>query len=405
VSPKELRKDFPEPSLLPGNGQSPAAPRLLFLITEDWYFWSHRKSIAGAARDAGFDVSVATRAQNHGDLIEREGFRLIPIKLRRKSRNPFAELSAIAELASIYKKERPSIVHHVGIKPVLYGSLAACLAGVPAVVNALAGLGYLFVAKGRRAPLLKHFARLSYRLALSKKCSRVIFQNKEDQKLFIENGLVTERQSVLIRGAGVNLDDFGVLPEPNDIPVIMLAGRLLWNKGIGELVEAAERLRATGMKCRLVLVGVPDLENPMAVPEEVLRRWQAEGKIEWWGRREDMPQVLAQSNIVVLPTTYGEGVPKILLEATACGRAIVTTDAPGCREIVRHGENGLLVPPHDAEALANAIRALLCDPPLRAKMGARGRGIAEAEFSEQKVVAETLAVYRDLLAECPAEKN
>lgn len=405
MSSTSTRKNVREPFLLRRNSKTLSRPRLLFLITEDWYFWSHRRSIARAAQDAGFDVLVATRVHSHGNLIEREGFRLIPIKLRRKNRNPFTELSAISELVSIYKRERPSIVHHVGIKPVLYGSLAARFARVPGVVNALAGLGYLFVAEGWRALILKHLARLSYKIALSKKRSRVIFQNMEDRKVFVDHGLVGENQAVLIRGAGVNLADFHVQPEPNETPVIMLAGRLLWNKGIAELVEAAERLRAEGVKCRLVLVGVPDSENPMAVPEEVLQRWQAEGKVEWWGRREDMPQVLALSNLVVLPTTYGEGIPKILLEAAACGRAIVTTDAPGCREIVRHGENGFLVPPRNPEALSDAIGKLLSDPSLRAKMGKRGRDIAESEFSEEQVVAETLAVYHEFLTECGAQEN
>jgi glycosyltransferase involved in cell wall biosynthesis len=400
VSPKELRKDFPEPSLLPENGQSPTAPRLLFLITEDWYFWSHRRSIARAARESGFDVSVATRVGDHRELMEGEGIHVLPIRLTRRNRNPFRELSAIAELISIYKRVQPSIVHHVGIKPVLYGSLAARITRVPGVVNALAGLGYLFVAEGRRAPILQYLARLAYKLALRRKCSRVIFQNEENRDLFVENRLVKKTQAVLIKGSGVNLEDFRYEAEPNGIPVVMLAGRLLWNKGIGELVEAVERVRATGTQCRLVLVGVPDSDNPRAVPTEVLERWQAEGKVEWWGRRDDMPAVLAQSNLFVLPTTYGEGVPKILLEAAACGRAIVTTDAPGCREVVRHGENGLLVPPRDLEALSAAIRTLLLDPPLREQMGGRGRRIAQAEFSEQRVVTETLAVYRSLMVDC-----
>jgi glycosyltransferase involved in cell wall biosynthesis len=374
-------------------------PRLLFLITEDWYFWTHRRSLARGAQAAGFEVLVATREQKHGRLIEQEGFKLVRIKLRRKSRNPFTELAALWDLVSIYRQERPTIVHQVGIKPVLYGSLAAYLASVPGVVNALAGLGYLFVAQGLKGPVLKFLARWAYKLALSKKCSRVIFQNKEDYNVFVDHGLVKKNQAVLIRGAGVNLDDFEVSPEPGDVPVIMLAGRLLWNKGIRELVDVAERLRCGGTNCRLVLVGVPDGDNPMAVPERTLQRWAADRKIEWWGRREDMPSVLAQSNVVALPTTYGEGVPKILLEATACGRAIVATDAPGCREVVRHGENGFLVPPHDLEALTSAIGKLLRDPALRAQMGARGRGIAETEFSEAQVVAETLAVYQGLLNE------
>ena len=374
-------------------------PRLLFLITEDWYFWTHRCAIARAAQAAGFEVIVATRVQKHGSLIRGAGFRLIPIRLRRRSRNPIQELLAIAELAAIYRRERPAIVHHVTIKPVLYGTWAAALAGVPAVVNALAGLGHAFVAQGWRALALKRLIIFAYRTTLGLERSRVIFQNPEDREAFVHNGIVAADKAILIRGAGVNLAEFCMRPEPDGTPVVMLAGRLLWSKGVKELIEAAELLRARNVPCRVVLVGVPDLDNPNSVEEETLRTWQRDGVVEWWGRREDMPDVLAQSNVVVLPTTYGEGVPKILLEAAAIGRAIVATDVPGCREIVKHGENGLLVPAGDVSRLAAAMGELLENPAQRARMGRRGREIVQAEFAEEQIVAQTLAVYHTLLGE------
>ena len=372
-------------------------PRILFLITEDWYYWSHRRSIAVAAEKAGFEVIIATRIHNHRSLIQKDGFKLIPIRLRRSSRNPIKELLAIMDLFAIYRRERPSIVHHVSIKPVLYGSWVAALVGVPAIVNALAGLGHVYAAQGWRASLLKRLVSLAYRTALRFKNSRLIFQNSEDQETFVKNGIVTSDRAVLIRGAGVDLVKFRFRRESEKIPVVMLAGRLLWNKGVGRLVEAANLLKLHGIHCRVVLVGTPDPESPQSVSEGILLRWQKQGAVEWWGRHEDMPEVLAQANLVVLPTTYGEGVPKILLEAAAVGRAVIATDIPGCREIVRHGQNGLLIPPGDVFALASAIGELLKDPERRARMGRRGREIVEAEFSEQRVVTETLAIYRELL--------
>lgn len=373
--------------------------RLLFLVTEDWYFWTHRRSIALAAQAKGFHVTIATRVQNHGALIEQAGFKLIPIRLRRRSFNPIKELFVLAELIAIYRRERPSIVHHVAIKPVLYGSWAAALAGVTGIVNALAGLGHVFVAQGLRASMFKRFIKLVYRVTLSSKSSRVIFQNPEDQELFVRDRIVASERAVLIRGAGVDLTEFSPRPESAGTPIIMLAGRLLWNKGVGDFVEAAKLLKSGGIDCRVVLVGMPDPENPQSVSEKILQGWQNEGVVEWWGRREDMPDVLAQSSLVVLPTTYGEGVPKILIEAAAIGRAIIATDVPGCREIVRHGENGLLIPARNTSVLASAIAELLRYPDRRKRMGMRGREIVEVEFSQEQVVAQTLEVYRDLLGD------
>lgn len=372
-------------------------PRLLFLVPEDWYFWTHRRGIAMAARSAGFEVIIATRVQNHGARIERAGFKLVPIRLRRSSRNPIRELRAIADLIAIYRQERPCLVHQVTIKPVLYGSLAAVLAGVPAIVDAVAGLGEVFIAKGWQASLRRRLVTFGYRLALGPKRSRTIFQNPDDQNAFVNHGVVAAEKAVLIRGAGVDLTEFSWSPEPKGIPVVMHAGRLLWSKGIGELVDAAKLLRKRGFELRVVLVGEPDHGNPRFIPEEVLRRWEREGAVEWWGRRENMPQVLSQANLMVLPTTYAEGVPKILLEAAAVGRALIATDVSGCREIVRHQQNGLLVPPHDVAALADAMGRLLREPETRMRMGQRGRAIAVAEFSSKRVVEETLAVYRELL--------
>ena len=367
-------------------------PRILFFITEDWYFWSHRLPIAQGIRNKGFEVLIAAILNKHKERIEKEGFRLIPIGLKRKSKNIIKEIYSILEIIRIYRKEKPDIVHHVAIKPILYGSFAARLTGVPYVVNALTGLGFIFIKKGWLASAIRKLIVFIYRLAFLSKNTFAIFQNPEDLKLFVDLHIVKNNRAVLIRGSGVDTAHFLNLPEPAGIPVITLASRMLWDKGIKELVDATRQLHNNGVKCRTVLVGIPDPDNPASIPKHVLRDWHAEGLVEWWGYRSDMADVFAKSNIVVLPS-YREGLPKVLLEAASCGRSIVATDVPGCREIVRNNINGFLVPPYDPKTLADALKVLIENPELRAKMGARGREIVKAEFSEEIVVKQTMEVY------------
>ena len=372
-------------------------PRILFFVSEDWYFWSHRLSIARAARDAGFEVLVATRVVQYKERIEKEGLKLIPINLERKSKNVFKGIFSILETVRIYHQEKPDIAHHIAVKPILYGSLAARIAGVPVVVNTITGLGHIFVSRGLKASILRQMIIFVYRLAFLPKNVIGIFQNPEDLKLFVDSKIVKKEKTVLIRGSGVDTAKFIYLPEPEGIPTLVLAARMIWHKGAGSFVEAARILRKNGVKCRMILVGAPDLGNPDSISEKTLRSWDSEGIIEWWGYREDMLEVLAQSNIVVLPTTYGEGVPKILIEAASCGRAIVATDVPGCREIVRHNKNGLLVFPGDSKMLADTLKILIEDLQLRGRMGSVGREIVEAEFSEKIVIRDTMDVYKKIL--------
>jgi len=373
------------------------APKILFFVTEDWYFWSHRLPLARAAKAAGYEVTVVTRVQEYGDRIRAEGFKLIPLALRRRGRNPWQELRVIMQLVRIYRMERPDIVHHVAIKPVLYGSVAAWLTHVRATVNALAGLGYVFSSNQRKARLLRPLVKLAYHFLLNRANSRTIIQNPEDRHLLTTAAFLGPEKTVLIRGSGVDVDLFAPTLEPQGAPIIVMACRMLWDKGVREFVQAARLLHETGVAARFVLVGKSDTENPTAVPVSQLVEWQQQGDVEWWGHREEMHRVFALSHIACLPTFYGEGLPKVLIEAAACGRPIVATDVPGCREIVRHGENGLLVPARDAPALAEALKQLILDPVMRERMGRRGREIVEAEFSVAKIVHETLAVYRSLL--------
>jgi glycosyltransferase involved in cell wall biosynthesis len=268
---------------------------------------------------------------------------------------------------------------------------------VPGVVNALAGLGFLFSSASLKARVLRPMVQLGFRVLLTGADTRVILQNPDDVRLLTVSAHLDPSRVRLIRGSGVDLTVFTPSPEPPGTPVVMLPSRLLWDKGVREFVEAAALLRARGVEARFVLVGSPDPGNPAAVPERTLRDWVETGPIEWWGHREDMPATLAQSHLVCLPS-YREGLPKILLEAAACGRPIVTSDAPGCREAVRHGKNGLLVPARNCGALADALESLIRDPAARQAFGRRGREMAEAEFGLEPVIRATLGLYAELVA-------
>ncbi len=372
-------------------------PVLLYLVTEDWYFCSHRLQIARAARDAGWQVIVATRVRNHGDAILREGFRLTPIRLRRHSLAPWRELMAIAELIRIYRRERPSLVHHVAMKPVFYGSIAAALVRVPAVINALAGMGYIFASSSLKARLLRRPIRTALGWLLDRPNSRVIVQNPDDVALLTKTGMVAAERVVLVRGSGVDTAAFSYSDEPDGTPVAVMVSRMLWDKGVGELVEAARLLRQWEVPLHVVLVGPPDPDNPASIPETQLQRWNESGAIAWWGERTDIAEIWAKSHIAVLPSYYGEGLPKSLLEAAACGRAMVAANTPGCREVVRDGETGILVPPRDAASLAKALKKLAYDSRLRRRLGRAARALVEGDLSQEAVAVQTLALYHSLV--------
>jgi glycosyltransferase involved in cell wall biosynthesis len=367
--------------------------RLVLVITEDWYYWSHRRPIARAARDAGYEVFLASRFTDHRPLIELEGIHTVPLKLRRSGRNPFGELLAIGDLVRVYRSIRPSVVHHVAIKPMLYGSWAARLSRVPGVVNAVSGLGYAFTGRTRKARLIGAAARVAYKTALRRRNTWTIFQNEDDRAHFVELGLLSDRQAVLIRGSGVDLAQFTSVPEPAGDPVILYAGRMLWSKGVGDLVEAARMLRADGRTLRVVLAGHSDADNPEAIPDEQLLEWTRDGTVEWLGRVDNVSSLMAGANVVVLGSER-EGIPKVLIEAAASARAIVASDVPGCRDVVVDGLNGLLVPVHDPSAMKAAIGRLLDSPDERRRMGEESRRRAEQLFSEQSVVQQTLDLYQ-----------
>jgi glycosyltransferase involved in cell wall biosynthesis len=377
-----------------------SATRLLFVVNEAGFFLSHRLVLAEAARSSGYDVHVATPPGDGVERITDRGFPHHPLRLSRRGSRPWSEAASLAGLVGLYQRLQPQLVHHVTVKPVLYGSMAARITGVRAIVNAVSGLGYVFIASGELARMRRRAVLAAYRVAFRGRGTRVIFQNEDDRGLFVQAGLVPRERTVLIRGSGVDLAAFRPRPEPPGPPVVVLPARMLFDKGVGEFVDAAAALRAQGVVARFVLVGDTDDGNPAAIPADRLRHWQEEGSVEWWGHRTDMAGVLSGAHVVCLPS-YREGLPKALLEASAAARPIVTTDVPGCRDVVRNGENGWLVPVRDSASLTERLRELILDAGMRARFGRRGREIAEAEFGVERVVAATLALYRSLATVSP----
>lgn len=371
--------------------------KLLYAVNIPRFFVSHRLPLALAARAEGFDVQVAASDSDpeSAALIATAGMPFHPLPLSQHGVNPLGELRTIFALQSLYSRLKPDLLHHVSIKPVIYGGIAAKLSRRRGVIQAMSGLGYLHASQERRAWLLEKLSRPAFRLALAGAGTRMIFQNPDDQQVFVGRGLIPENRTVVIRGSGVDAHEFAPRSEDSScLPVVLFAGRLLWQKGVGEFVELARRLQG---QARFRVVGYQEPSSPSNVSAALLQTWHDAGIIEWQGSRDDMAQVFGECNIVCLPSTYGEGVPKVLIEAASCGRACVTTDTPGCREIVRHGVNGLLVNPHDTDALRDAVKQLIDDPDLRRTFGIKGRELVLQEFTLPQVIEETIALYRSLM--------
>ena len=376
-------------------GTTVTRPKLLFFVTEDWYFCSHRLVLGKAAVQAGYQVVLVTRVGTHRDLIESVGIQVIALEQHRGSLNPLREIQVFLKLWNIYRQEKPDLVHHVAIKPVVFGGLIARLVGIQYQVNALAGLGWVYASRG----ILRRSLGIGISLILRKvlQSGFVIVQNSDDQR-WVQNLGVPAPQVHMVRGSGVDLEMFHPAKKvPNTCLTVLLVSRMIWTKGIREFVEAARILRQRNLAVRFALVGSPDPANRESLSETQLQRWQKDGCVEWWGQHEDIAECYSHADIACLPSYYGEGLPKSLLEATASGLPVVTTDAPGCREIVKHGQNGFLVPVRDPYALADALEKLIQNSILRTKMGRVSRELAEREFSAERVVTETLGLYKKLL--------
>ena len=368
--------------------------KILLFANTDWYLYNFRLPLARAIRKQGHEVVLLSPPGKYSSRLEQAGFRWIEFPLERRRLNPFAEVITILRLIRLYKLERPDLVHHFTLKCVMYGSIAARLAGVKSVVNAFAGLGHIFSDGGFQAKMLRSIVSPISRLAL--RGTQVIFQNPDDLRIFLEHQLVSEDESHMIRGSGVDVETFNAtIRRPcNGDRRVLLASRLLWAKGLAEYVEAARVVRESIPGAHFLIAGETDPGNPAAVPHNVIEEWKTQRNVEILGHREDMRELLGQVDLVALPSFYGEGVPRILIEAAARGLPLVATDMPGCREIVRHGVNGFLVRPRDPEPLAQAIKKLLLDDKLRVEMGKRSRELACSEFSEEQVLSRTLQVYQ-----------
>lgn len=371
--------------------------RLLFVVNNPAFFLSHRLPIALAAQRAGFDVHVATMDGDSVSRIKEYGLTHHVLPMTRSGKNPIQELKTAWALFRLFRRIRPDVVHLVTIKPVLYGGIAARLAGVPGVVSAISGLGFVFVAQGLKATVVRQIVTRLYRIALGHRNSRVVFQNTSDRDVLRGLHAVRDDQVVMIRGSGVDLAHYVEQAEPEPPVVALMVARLLRDKGVGEFVQAARLLRQQGVNVKMRLVGSIDAGNPASMTQADVEAWQHEGVVEALGERSDIAALNAAAHIAVLPS-YREGLPRSLIEAAACGRAVVTTDVPGCRDAIEPNVTGLLVPSHDAKALADAIALLASDVALRQRMGRAGRALAEREFDIEDVSRKHVAIYRDLQA-------
>lgn len=378
---------------------------IIYAANTSWYLFNFRLELMRRMMERGWRVVAAAPPDMYSGALKKNGIEFIPVPMSRHGANPFKELTLLRNLYGIYKKRRPTLVHHFTIKPVIYGSLAARLAKVPAIVNAVTGLGYVFCSDELKSRISKPYVKFMYRLISRRENTRIIFQNPDDMSAFAALVSLNASKAALIRGSGVDTSRFTPGAEPEGMPVIVLCARMLWNKGVADLIAASRLLKKSGTRFQIILAGDTDPGNPDSIPKEQLLDWEWQGLVKWIGHTDEMSKVFAGSNIVALPSSYGEGVPRSLIEAAASGRPIVAYDVPGCREVVLHGKNGLLVPAGNAEALADALKKLLEDPGLRRRMGAHGRELAVNEFSLERVITETLQVYEELLVKLNTERN
>jgi len=371
---------------------------LLFVVNNPAFFMSHRVPVALAAQKAGYDVHVATMDGPAVADIQALGMTHHAIPMTRSGKHPLQELGTLLALVRLFRRLRPDVVHLVTIKPVLYGGIAARIARVPGMVAAISGLGFVFLSNSLKMRLVRAVVARLYRVALGHPNSRVIFQNANDRDLLKSLGAVREDQVVIIRGAGVDLDAYRPTPEPPAPPVVVtMVARLLRDKGVQEFVQAAKLLRERGVPVTMQLVGGLDAGNPTSATQADVDAWQQDGCVQALGERSDVAALYAAAHIAVLPS-YREGLPKSLIEAAACGRAVVTTDVPGCRDAIEPNVTGLLVPVRDAAALADAIARLAQDATLRQAMGTAGRVLAEREFDINQVARIHVALYDALSA-------
>jgi glycosyltransferase involved in cell wall biosynthesis len=372
--------------------------KILFLHAADSYFWHNRLGLANALREQGFEIVLMAGVEGQHSEFERNGIRVIPWNLSRQSINPFRELRSFFEVVRVYRRERPDVVHHETFKSIIHGGMAARFVSRIPCVNVVSGLGAVFSRMTIKMRFLRFVLLIILGCVFRNPNSRVVFLNDDNRALLLRCKVVRAEQVSVIPGVGVDIQKFMPSPEPDGVPIVLLPARMLWEKGVAEFIAAAKDLRAKNASARFVLVGAPDYHNPGRIAEEQLEEWNRSGVVEWWRQQQDMPQVYLKSTVICLPS-YAEGLPNVLTEAGACGRAVITTSAPGCRQAVSDGVNGLLVPVRSSSALSAAIERLLNDPELRARLGAAGRERAVREFSQEIILKQMIEVYRSLLGD------
>lgn len=374
--------------------------RVVLFANTEWYLYNFRRSLALALQQAGYEVILISPPGAYGEKLVALGLHWQPVPMDRRSLNPILELRLLWHLWRLFRRTRPDLVHGFTIKCAVYGALTARMAGIRARVSAVAGMGYVFTSSAIKARLLRVPVRLLLRISLGGRGSRLILQNTDDRALFESEGLFKPSRIRLIPGSGVDVTRFRVRGEPRGSGepfVVLLAARLLRAKGVFEYVAAVRQLRLEGRDIRFLLAGCPDPGNPDSVPEDQVRAWHDAGFIEWLGHVDDMPSLLERIDVMALPTAYGEGLPKSLIEAAACALPLVATDVPGCREVVEHEVTGLLIPPRDADALARAIARLHDDPDLRERLGAAASKKTLESFDERIVIRKTIDVYNEVI--------
>ncbi len=369
--------------------------RLLFLVNSSSYFLSHRIGIALAAKQRGYEVHVASPQDGEEEVLKEKGIIHHNLPISRASINIFLEIKAFISIYFLVRKLKPDLLHLITIKPVIYGGIVSKLLKIKGVVSAIPGLGYVYISGGFKSRVLRFLINYLYKISFSKKSLKIVFQNEDDMKKLKEAINFKKGKSILIKGSGVDLKEFKREPFPEGRPVVTMISRLQKDKGVNEFATAAKILKEKDIEADFWLVGETDSSYPSPVSKKDLNEWEDEGLLKVFGYRKDINTLMKNSTIIVLPS-YREGLPKVLLEAASCGRPVITTDVPGCRDAIIDGETGLLVPLKNSKKFAERIQFLLADKVLLEKMGKAGRKYAEENFSLDKVIQAHLEIYRKL---------
>ncbi len=364
--------------------------KILYVVNVDWFFISHRLPIAIEAKKRNYDIYVATKLTKYKEKLIAQGFKVHDLKLNRKSENPLEIIYSLFNLLKIIYKVNPDIIHAITIKPILLSGLAGFLFKKIKFIYAISGLGFTFSSKGLKSEIRRFLILSFYRIILINKNFKIIFQNKSDMNQISKVTFLNSQNSFIINGSGINLKEFKPSEFNKNNFNVLLASRLLYSKGIKDFIDASKLVTGASFS----IAGSFDLENKDCIPEDIFYKWIDDSNVKYLGDVKNMSQLINKNNIIVLPSFYGEGLPKILIEASACGRAIITTNNPGCRDAIENNITGILIPPQDANALAKAIQKLVNNPRLCKKMGRKGRLLAEKKYDINKIVEKHLYIYQ-----------